>query len=274
MASEELIDDRIASLRSELENYGQDVMHLVQAIYGNHIVGPNYDIKNSPFQMIHLLKQEVSEMIKLSQEQSAYFHKYHQELKYCQDLTELLSRVTNIVESINMFEKYLSGLKLRLCCQQLITIDEEIAKLPRADSPLGSGKVCSSLRNEKKLLRSRFIAKLRRLLSEAIVCDHGSIIVHKHLSGYLRSEDKVLEDPVYLADIWASGLAVECTHQLLDVLLSDIWTFTLLPLWKEKKSQSPNISTSPDRADFTIGSVARGVSDWSHLEFEIHGKRY
>jgi hypothetical protein len=271
LQSEELIDDRIASLRSELENYGQDVVHLVQAIYGNHALGPKFDLKNSPFQMISLLKQEVMEMVKLSQDHSAFFQQHQEELKHCQHLSDVLSRVTSVIDHINIFEKQLSGLKLRSCCQQLALIDEEIAQLPRSDSPLGAGKVCSSLRNEKKLLRSRFIAKLRRLLSEAITCENGSIVVHKQLSGYLRSEDKVVEEAVSLADIWTSVMAVECTQQILDAQLGDIWNLIILPLWKEKKVQSPNITTSPDRAEFTLGSVARGISDWSHLEQEPRG---
>lgn len=289
--SEELIDDRIASLRSELENYGQDVLNLVQAIYGNHTLQSSvkYDLKNSPFQMIHLLKQEVIEMVKQSQEQSSYFQQHQQSLSYCQQLTDILSLITTIIDHIQLFETYLRELKLLACYQQLQAISEEIDKLPHnhhdsknassssfsssvSMSLIGAGKVCASLRNEQKLLRGRFIAKLRRLLSEAIVCDYGSIVVHKQLSGYLRSEDKVVEEPVTLADIWKSVLAVECTHQVLDAQLTDIWSLVVIPLWKEKKSQSPNVTTSQDRAEFTLGSVARGISDWSHVDIDARGK--
>ena len=267
-ASEELLEDRIASLQSELQSYGKDLINMVQAIYGRHEQGPSYDLKNSPFQMVNLLKQEVSELIESAKEQSQYMQQYKNEIAYCSELSDILLNISNIVESMNSFEENFNKLKLVSCCNIMKQIEQGILKLPGENSHLGAGRVCNELRNEKKLLRSRLVSRIRRILSEAIQFDHGSISVHKVIMGYLRVEDRVLDEPLQILDLWKAAVDSDCIAEALDSILMDLWTYVLIPLWKEKKIQEPNIMISPERAEFQLGSIARGLGDWAQVEVE------
>ena len=271
-ANEELLEDRIAGLRAELDQYGKELIAMVQAIYGRHEKGPAFDLKNSPFQMINVLKQDVVDLIQSAQEQSQYMQQYKADITYCKELADILVTITNIVESMNTFEDHFTSLKLLQCCSILKQIEKGIAKLPGENSHLGAGRVCHELRNEKKLLRSRLISKLRRILSEAIQFDYGSITVNKHITGYLRVEDRVLDEPLELTELLKASVESECIGDVLDSVLVDMWTYVLVPLWKEKKVQAPNIIISKERAEFQLGSVARGQGDWNHTEIEIRSK--
>lgn len=271
-ASEELLEDRIASLKGELDSYGKDLIHMVQAIYGRHEQGPKFDLKNSPFQMIQLLKQEVTELIESSQEQSHYIEQYKGEINHCKELADVLGNISSIVDHMNSFEDHFNALKLINCCNVLKQIDQGILKLPGENSHLGAGKVCNELRNEKKLLRSRLISKVRRILAEAIQFDYGSVSVSKQISGYLRVEDRVLEEPLELSELLQAAMESGCIGDALDSILMDMWTYVLVPLWKERKVQAPNILVSKERAEFQLGSVARGQGDWSHAEVEAKGE--
>jgi hypothetical protein len=264
--SEEVIEDRIASLRSELNSYSTDVVNLIQAIYGKHNLGPKYDLKNSPFQMVTILKQEVVELLRQSDGHANFLAQHQGDIVYCKNLSDVLSRVAGIVEHFNEFENSMNTLKLASCCRELGIINAELCALPATTSLMGGGKVLSCLRNEQKLLRCRLVAKLKRLLSEAISFDYGSIIVQKRLSGYLRSEDRVVEEGIDLVDVWQALVASDSIEQVLDAQLQDIWNFVFIPMWKEKKNQGPNINTSIERGEFQLGSLARGNTDWSHID--------
>jgi hypothetical protein len=254
----EIFDDRIESLKAELEECGKDIITLISAIYGTYESGPTFDLKNNSFQMISLLKQEAIEMIHECEEDQQNKKQYEADLQKCLEMSNALLSIGKICGSLRAFEQSFSKLHLMRCCEALTQLEEDLTKLPPASSVFGSGRVCVVLRNESKLCKSRLKSKLRRLLLESIKFENGNITVVKSLSGYLKAEDKVIDEPLALTEIWEAVVYTSYTEELVEIILKDIWKYLFVPLWKEKKSIAPDINISAERAEIILGSVARG----------------
>jgi len=233
----EVFDDRIESLKTELESYGKEIINLITCIYGSYETGPTFDLKNNAFQMINLLKQETIEMIHQCEEHEYQKKQYEYDLQQCLTMSTALLTIATICTSLTQFEQALTKLYVVECCELLIQIEQEITKLPSANSSLiGSGKVCMNLRHEYQLCSSRLKSKIRRLLFEAIQFEYGNMIICKSMNGYIKAEDKVIDEPLPLTELWEAIVLTNCTESIVETLFIDIWKYILTPLWKEKKS--------------------------------------
>jgi len=269
----EVFDDRIQSLKAELDSYGKEIVTLISSIYGRYESGPHFDLKNNSFQMINLLKKEAVEMIHLCEEDQQSKKQYEGDLQKCLDLSNALLSIGQICGSLTSFEQALEKLYLVKCCELIKQIEEDVAGLPPSDSIYGSGRVCAVLRNESSLCKSRLKSKLRRLLLEAIQFEYGNVIILKSMSGYVKAEDKVLDEPLPLNELWEAIVFTNSAETLLELILIDLWKYLFFPLWKEKKVLSPDINIKAERAEFTLGSIARGqTTDWDahYMESQNH----
>lgn len=252
------IEGRLENLRGELETYGKDIKGLVESIYGSKNergdVLTNIDLKNSPFQLITLLRQEVVEIVEESQKQEEVISQAQTDIKFCNDMSGILSTIASIIDLMNHFEDALINFRFNKCLEYLSDIEEQLALLPDEEKLLGKGKICRSLRNEYKLQKVRISSKVLRLLNECISVDHGIVKVSKTLTGYIRCEDKIIVDSIALDDLLALAVSCDVIEEYMDKLVESVWVNLFTMLWKEKKTQIPNITSTSVYAEIIFVS--------------------
>lgn len=252
--------------------------------------GMKYDLKNNPFKMIDFLKQELIELIQQSQENELLYAKYSSDLQYCQHLTMILSNIGKIISNMNLFDIFLTKYQLIQASEMIMKIESDLIELPKQASQFKSnssqsnhdsdstssdhnknhgkeimnliihGNIYKLLKNEKQILKIRLKTLLRRLLmNEMIQLDYGLIRIHKKIQDYLKCEEKVIEEPIYLKDVFTAAIISLNLEDLLQEIIDLIWKSVLVPLWKEKKIQSPSKSANADSAEFVLASVLRGL---------------
>lgn len=166
-------------------------------------------------------------------------------------------------------EKLVNECKLTRCCQLTADMDNILRNLPSASTAIGSGAVCTILRRENKFLKSRVISKLRRLLNECVHFEYGRVCVTKQLTGMLKSEDIIIDEPLDLSELWKCITQVSKTEEFVEDILKSLWRFVISPLWKEKKAQSASISSSANRAEFIFENIAREQSVYLSREMTL-----
>lgn len=249
----EFSEERIDSLKAELDAYGKEIVKLTAAIYSEH-AADKYNLKDSPFQMLSLLREEVTDLLKQSQENVEYFHVHQAKILHCNALMGYLTTIGQIVDKMVLFETALSTVHLLDCCE----LQDELTALLHA---LPAGALKDSLSKEHGLLRCRLINKLRRLLDDMVRTEYGKISIHA-LEGYIPSEDKVLEHSISLSTIWEAVIAVDAVTDILKAVMRDIWDKLVHPLWREKKDPDITIAHSNSNSSAKVSSftVTVGVS--------------
>lgn len=69
------LEGRIVSLRSDILTYGKGIMQYITVLYSNHFPEKQFDLKKSdnPFNVLKVLKQEVSEILLQSKLNEIFF---------------------------------------------------------------------------------------------------------------------------------------------------------------------------------------------------------
>lgn len=256
--TESEVESRLENLRSELECYGKDIKGLVHAIYGseseegNQTQLSNVDLKNSPFQLINMLRQEILEIVEESQKQEEVIQRSQSDIKFCSDISAVLVTISAAIDSMHHFEDSLINFKFQQCLSYLADIEARLEELPKDDTHIGKGNICRSLRKEFKLQKVRLSNKIIRLIHESISIEYGSIKVNKKLMGYIRCEDKIIPDTITLEDLWALAVECEVIDEYVEQLTEQIWSQVLQMLWREKRSQIPKISSNSDFGEIVI----------------------
>ena len=133
-------------------------------------------------------------------------------------------------------------------------MNEIIQLIPRDKAFLNYGLIYLSIEREGKIIVSRFISRLHRLLSDFIVISRGKIQIKQTLKGILRSENSILSTEIKLEDVWKALILISNCN-LEDIILKyleEIWNHILFPLWKEKKLLSPRIKSTSDPSELLI----------------------
>lgn len=255
-------EERVESLRSEVQTYGQDVVNLVNSVYGGENVNNNasYDFKNSPFQMVAMLRKEVAELVAEMHSKEEFLANNQADITFCNDITAVLINVSCIVDLLNKFEDRFGRLAFDECVDILENAQMKLNSLPPGDSFFGDGEVCKILRREYKLQKSRLAHTVRNLLREAITIESGTIIVKKVLSGYLRSENRVITEPIQLQNLWQIALDCEIAEDHAVELVNSLWREILVVVWKEKKFLLPKVTSNDEIAELIIISNVRGAA--------------
>ncbi len=167
----------------------------------------------------------------------------------------MLAIISTVSDSLLQAEEKVTGTDFQGTVSAIAAMDSAIDQLPSDRSDLGNGMVCRLLRKEASVLRSRFHARLRRLLLQCVTIERGRILVTKQLKGVVRDERVLLVDPVSISDVLQSLLAVGKAQGVLNEIMMSIWQELLKPLWREKKITTPRIYSSVD-------------SDYSELIYE------
>eukprot|EP00981_Chlorochromonas_danica_P013390 scaffold6314_cov273-Ochromonas_danica.AAC.3 len=279
----EITEERIDSLRQELESYGKEIIKLTQATYYHHSSGEKYDLKHSPYQMLSLLEEEVHDLLRQGEEQREFFLQYQPKIDYCYQLIQRLQQLSQVIDKLIEGESALVNCQVRQCCQSIqaihtllttATATTTTAKTTTTVSqgsgsssttaststtqsllnPLTSSSLWTIIEKECRLLRCRLINKLKRLLYDCIHIEPGKIFVVPILQGYIRSEDKVYDHVITLNDLLETILDIQAEEEVIDGLLKEVWRNLIRLLWKEKKALSPHIQIS------TASTAATGSS--------------
>jgi hypothetical protein len=258
-SSQDFFDQRLSALKDELKTYGREIVEHVTSLYGTNSAESKFDLKNDAFSMLSVLQIDVAEILKESQQRREYREMHAVELDECSNLAKILSQISSLIDKISECESLISKISLIPACEAIERIHQLLSELPGPSSEIGSGKVCSILRKETKLLHCRLTAKLTRILTESVQFDFGRVSVHRELKGVLRSEDIIINEPIALRDVWAAVTLCRRTDEVVEGLLRDLWTFILRPLWREKKPQAPRSSCVEEHrlAELHLESVAR-----------------
>jgi hypothetical protein len=247
------IDDRIESLKAELESNGKEILSFVNSVYSNeNINNAQIDLQNFSLQIAPLLRQEMLEIIEESQKHEELIMNSQSDIKFCNDMSLVLSSIAEIVDLMSKCEDCLIGLKFLECNQYFLKIDALLMNIPAENEYLSKGKTCKVLRNEYTLLKTRAKSKILRLMNEFISMEAGTIKVMKKVSGFIRCEDKIIDTPILLDEYWKICIQFDIIEQYLEQFIEQFWSYILVPLWKEKKAVMPVVTTSSDIAELMV----------------------
>lgn len=261
---QEITEERIDSLKSELDSYGKEILNLISATYASHPSGGKYDLKHSPQQMLPLLYEEVLDLVRQSQENTAFFEKHKEKITHCNSLITALNNICSIVDKIVLCEESLQSLALTKCAGTLSDIESLLSESAQG---IPSSDIHRVLQKEYRLVRCRLMNKVKRLIHDCIHVEMGKIYVVHTLQGYIRSEDKVYDNAIELSDLFKVLQDIKADDEVVRSILKEIWQLVVRPMWKEKKAFSPHItvhnssstsSSSDQKAEFIIGSMTRG----------------
>ena len=260
-ANESLLQ-RITLLRQDLKTCSEDVVAHVTSLYDPTENNPNVNLKNDPRNAIKMLQQEVLDCLETAQERGNYRERFAADVESCRTLMEVINHVSIASEKIVRCDEAVGGVDLKLACQLILEVKKSLEMLPGTNTELGTGAVCRVLRRESRLLSSRFHAKLRRLLSNCIVCECGRLNVTKRLKGMLRGcgEDMILDDSIDLSDIWACLVSINCAKDSVHEVIDSVWQALLKPLWKERRAQSPHVYVGDEHSELVFDNVVRDHS--------------
>lgn len=269
MDSKEIeFEERILSLKSELHQYGNEIINHINGLYSN-ISGfndnkfQNINLKNDPRNSIKIFQHDVTEIIIEATALRDYEIKHKNEIEECKDLVEIIRKVIVAADSVAVCDEYVSGTDLIGTCDALLVMDNNMDELPGPNSILGAGFVCITLRKESQILHSRFSSRIRRLLGNCIQFENGRITVLKNLKGMLRGEDLLLDKPIQLVDIWSALVRTGCYDECVQNVVFSVWFYIICPLWKERKVQSATLFHTEDQSELLFDSVARNSTSSS-----------
>lgn len=265
-------DDRIRALKTDLVTYGREITDHISALYSSQrSKQDSFNLKNDPLNMLLMLKHEMNDILKVSEEHVEYNASHRSEMKECNDLVETLSNIAALTDLILDCEKAISTFSFVSACDFIDQIRSAMEKLPTKNTDIGGGNVCTVLRNEFRLLNSRLNSKLRRCFAECIHFEPGRVSVCKVLRGLLRSEDVVLEDasPLLLADLWAAAARCGRADEAVRDVLDKFFHCLLRPVWSEKKPQTPQVTADGDAgAELVLDLAAEAAEGKSDRHFD------
>lgn len=250
------MEERIASLKVDLKTYSKEIMDNIQSLYSDP-AGKSFDLKSNSTQILKILHHDVIEILQVSKEKKEVDAAHATEIKECSELVGVLMQISSLSESLINCERQIDNLMLLQACKTLSSIQDALTALPDMSTDVGSGAVCSLLRKEHRIHRSRLVSKLQRLLKEAVQFERGRVVVYGELNDVIRCEDMITEDPIALADIWEAVLYVCKAEAFVGDLLSNCWLHIMKPLWREKRSQAPHVSSNGHKSELIFENMYR-----------------
>lgn len=220
----ESFPDRIRSLQAELKKCGTEIMTHISGLYADNTTGV-MNLKNGPRNAIKLLQHDVIDCLQVAEERSSIRNEFASDIDNCRNLMDIISKVSDISSKITQFEDTIGGCNILLACRLITDVKSMLTELPAPNTEIGTGDVCTILRKEARLLRSRLQARIRRLLGNCIICECGRLNVTKKLRGVLRGcgEDSLLESTIELSDIWIALISLESADESVYSIVESVW---------------------------------------------------
>jgi hypothetical protein len=210
------------------------------------------------------LKSDVIDLMKEIKDHTEYQQRYASEIADCKLLTESLERISLASYSLKSCEEIVLGTDILAACQALSEMEAVMNRALPTEKKLlvTSGAVYQMLKREAKILRSRFTSRLRRLLQDFIQISRGRIVVHRVLSGILRSDNTLLSSELQLDDVLAALVLMGTSsspgggsnlEEIIANILQEVWSCVIYPLWREKKPLTPRINnTGGNSSEFVL----------------------
>lgn len=268
------LDERIASLRLDLQMYGDEILSIIQSQYASTIPMPplhvmisgnqiSMDMKSNPKNALFILRKDLSEMIRDKLAEMKDVHEANTSslsdgLQDCDEQLKILELIVKICDSFLNIDILMCESNLSALTTAILEVQSNIDKLPKANEvfskfeSISNGYVFKLLRSEFGQVSRRYQARLRRLLNTCVAVSHGKIVVTKKLSGVVPNEENIINDPINLEDIWMSlismGLAEDCVNDL----IRNVWNQIYKPLLKEKKTPAVKVLNSQDQSELIL----------------------
>ena len=219
-----LPEERIAQMRDDLASSKTEIIHHVTGLYSNNKENARFNLKEDPFHELGLIKNQVTDILELSKAKSANYKANEEEIKECSSMIAVLEKVSDISDKLMTCEEAINKLHLTTSCRLIGEIEGALIELPGPNTELGAGEVCSILRKESKMLKTRLMSKSRRLILECIKFDYGRIVVNKQLKGMIRSEDLMVEekDAITMSDVWDTIVMMNKTEEIVDEMIRKV----------------------------------------------------
>jgi hypothetical protein len=158
-------------------------MEHISGLYSNNIMGI-VNLKNDPRNAIKMLQHDVIDCLQSASERSLIREEYASDIDNCRDLIEIISKVSIISTTLVQCEEAVGGSDLLLAYKLISEIKVMLVDIPAPNTEIGTGAVCTILRKEARLLRSRLQARMKRLLGNCIVFEYGRLSITKKLKVY------------------------------------------------------------------------------------------
>lgn len=260
-------EHRISTLQVELDSCMKDIVNHISSLYAPENIPIN--LRNDPRNAVKILQHDVLDVLHSAQERANYSESFANDIENCQSMMDIIEKVSVASEKITKCDDAITnGTELLIACRLLEEVNIALCALPEVNTDIGTGVVCSVLRKESRMLKSRFHSKLRRLLSNCIICEYGRVNIIKRLKGMIHGcgEDIYLEDGKYieLSEIWAClvNISINNNNDMSSInesikgVIESIWGTLLRPLWKERKGgQTPVIISNDDHAEIYFDNM-------------------
>ncbi|RYH19638.1 hypothetical protein EON65_25835 [archaeon] len=300
---EDLLDERISSLTKELEESGREIVSLALATYDAHELAKvfdastakplKFDLKHPPQQMVPLFVEEVNELLRKSQEQQKFLSEHKHKIDYCQHLSATLQHISGIIDKLVQAEDAILNADLLLAAKLLGEMQSLLQNKPTPkdidlNNPLMKSTLLSSttpvykaLSKEYKLHKARLVNKCKRLLQDCITVEIGRVNVCTILTGYIRSEDKVIDKAIQLTHIYDVLVQLEADRSVIDHYLHLFFRHIVKLFYKEKKAYLPNTTITPYtvtvngtatqgiQSEFMLGSMVKGGYNVAELQEQV-----
>lgn len=219
-----------------------------------------------------MLQNEVAELLKDSKSYTKELEGKESQLKECEELIGVIAHISHTSDLVMQLEESIGGPNLARSLSRVAAMTEALEALPAVYSTAGDGVVCKLLRQEGKLLVSRFHTRLRRLMQQCVVVERGHIFIQKELKDVVRDEGSLLDTPIALSAILDALLQLGNAEDVLRQMMLDVWLQVVRPLWRERKLLTPRVysSNEADTAELLYESInkdsgAAGI-DGMHLD--------
>jgi hypothetical protein len=260
----ESLEDKLASLKGELKYYEQQIYQQVSAINSSlsSAISQEIDLKSDPRNAIPLLQNDVNALLKEAHKTKAYVAANKETLDECASLVDTMKYVVSLAELISKCEDAVNTYDITNAAILVQELKNKLQDLPKDNTEIGSGAVCSHLRRESQVVVYRQQARLKRLIQHCISVEKGRIVINKVLKGMLQEEEIILQEPLALSSVWTAIITADETflQEIVDSLVSDVWMLIMVPLWKERKAQAPRVNCGDEVSALEFEAIANGMA--------------
>lgn len=165
------------------------------------------------------------------------------------DILEIISDASNYIIQA---DESISDSNINVACDSLALMDEALKNLHN-ESILEYTPTFGILKNEGRIIHSRFESRLKHLVYQCIRVERGRCIVRKQISIDETSKGSQADTFTDISRLWEAMLRVgiDVKPIVMDITL-EIWTNMITPLWREKKLQHPRVTVGSEQAEMTL----------------------
>ena len=292
---EDTIEQRIAALKSDLDDLGGKIVQHIKTVHSSVANNSGINLKNDPRNCIRSLRFDIDDILQIANSRSDKLEQYAADIERCEKLVCILESVNATADNIGRLDDAISGTDLSHVCTLINETNDCLENLPKFHSEFGLGHTVSALKRESKLLRGRFISKLKRLLELFIRFDCGCITVVDILKrgGYsidgeeggcgrandvvgrfrtpsevegtttTANDDSDNANNITLQSCWNAMDAVGIADEAVALMCSHAWYYLLKPLWSIKRSNG-TVGVCANPTGTGTGSAVTSIASVDH----------